>query len=55
MIHKHNKLFGLREGLVDICWERADLLALRLCCFNCLCSFPIWCLGKDVEFDCIDS
>ena len=19
----------------------------------CLCSFPVWCLGQDVEFDCI--
>ena len=22
---------------------------------NCLCSFPVWCLGQDVEFDCICS
>ena len=22
------------DGLVDICWERADLLASRLCCFT---------------------
>ena len=22
---------------------------------NCRCPFPIWCLGQDVEFDCIGS
>ena len=37
-----------------------DLLAFRLYCItlcrlNCLCSFPVWCLGKDVGFDCIGS
>ena len=46
--------------LLDICWERADLLAFRLCCFtlcrlDCLCSFPVRYLGKEVEFDCISS
>ena len=46
--------------LVDICWERADLLASHLCCFtlcrlDCLCSFCVWCLGKEVEFDYIVS
>ena len=35
---------------MDICWERADLLAFRsccltLCCLYCLYSFPVWCLG----------
>ena len=43
-----------------ICWERAVFLAFRLWCFtlcrlNCLCSLPVWCLGQDVEFDCIGS
>ena len=42
------------------CWERAVLLAFRLwcfilCCLNCLCSFPVWCLEPDVEYDCIGS
>ena len=23
--------------------------------FNCRCPFPVWCLGQDVEFDCIGS
>ena len=46
--------------LVDICRERADLLAFRLCCFtlsrlDVLYSFRVWCLGKEVEFDCIRS
>ena len=43
---------------MDICWERAFLLAFHLCCFTlcCLgCSFPVWCLEKDVEIDCIGS
>ena len=44
--------------MVAIYWESAVLLAFRLCCFTlcrlkCLCSSPIWCLGQDVEFDCI--
>ena len=39
----------VKDSLVTICCERA----VRLCCFNCLCSFPVWCLGQDVEFDCI--
>ena len=39
-----------------ICLERAVLLAFRLCYFtlcrlNYLCSFTVWCLGKDVDFD----
>ena len=25
----------------------------RVCKKNCLCSFPVWCLGQDMEFDCI--
>ena len=38
---------------MDICREIADLLAFRLCCFilcrlDFLCSFSIWCLGKEV-------
>ena len=42
-----------------ICWERADPLAFRWCCFilcrlHCL-YFPFWCLGQDVQFDCIGS
>ena len=45
---------------MGICWERADLLAFRLCCFilcrlDLLCSFPVWCLRKEVEFDCLGS
>ena len=39
-----------------ICWERAVLLALpcfTLCRLNCFCSFPVCCLGQDVEFNCI--
>ena len=47
-------------SLVAICWERAALLAFRLCCFtlcrlNRFCSFPIRCLGQEVGFDCISS
>ena len=43
-----------------ICWVRAALLAFRLCYFtlcrlNRFCSFPIRCLGQEVEFDCISS
>ena len=44
-----------------ICWERVIPLASHLCCF-CFGAvlvvgvpFPVWCLGQDVEFDCIDS
>ena len=25
------------------------------CRLNCRCPFPVWCLGQDVEFDCIGS
>ena len=36
------------------------IYALRLCCFTLCClnrlySFPVWCLGQDVKFDCIGS
>ena len=45
---------------MDVCWERADLLAFRFCCFTLCCldilgSFPILCLGKEAEFDIIGS
>ena len=30
-------------------------LPLVLFYFHCLCSFPVWCLGKEMEFDCIGS
>ena len=29
------------------------LLFSFLCRLNCRCPFPVWCLGQDVEFDCI--
>ena len=46
------------------CWERAVILAFHFFFFffflfflvpsdSCTCPFPIWCLGQDVEFDCI--
>ena len=43
-----------------IYWDKAVLLSFRLCCFslcrlNCLCSFPTFFLGQDVEFDCVGS
>ena len=28
---------------------------LILCCLNCMCSFPVCCLGQEVKFDCIGS
>ena len=31
------------------------LYCITFCCLNCLCSFPVWCLGKAVGFDCIGS
>ena len=31
------------------------LAVLILCRLNCMCSFPVWCPGQDVEFDCIGS
>ena len=30
-------------------------LMVSFCSLNCLCSFPVWCLGKYVELDCIGS
>ena len=38
-----------------ICWERAVLLTFplsrfTLCRLDCLCFFPVWYLGQDVEF-----
>ena len=49
-----------RLACVDICWERAVLLAVRLCCFSKrrpgrYCSFPLLGPGQDVVFDCICS
>ena len=43
-----------------ICLDRAVRLVFRiwcvtLCRLSCLQSVPIWCLGHDVEFDCIVS
>ena len=40
-----------RIALVAICLKGFVLLAFRLCCFplcrlNCLCWFPVWCLGR---------
>ena len=49
------------DSLVAISWERAIPLAFHLCWFlfwcylNCRCPFPVWCLGQDVEFDCVGS
>ena len=44
---------------MDISWERADFLAFStyavVCRLKSVCFFPIWCLGQDVEFDCINS
>ena len=44
----------------EVCWEGTDLLVFLLCCLTLsyldfLGSFPAWCLGKVVEFDCIGS
>ena len=45
-----------------ICWERAVPLGFHLCClyFSVVLvvrvpKVPFWCLGLDVEFDCIGS
>ena len=46
---------------MDICWERADLLVFRFCCFtfyclDCLCSFPwerMWNLIVSVPVHCL--
>ena len=45
------------DSLVNICWERADLLAFHFAVlfYAVLCSFSVWCLGKGVQFDCIGS
>ena len=46
----------VKDSLVDTCWERADpLCCFTLCCLDCLSFFPVWCLGKNVEFDCYGS
>ena len=37
-----------------ISWLSA-LAVLILYRLNCMCSFPIWCLGQDVELNCIGS
>ena len=39
---------GLRTDLLAYCF-----CCLTLCHLGCLGSFLVWCLGKDVEFDCI--
>ena len=30
-------------------------LVIPVVALSCTCPFPIWCLGQDVEFDCISS
>ena len=48
---------------MPIYWERAVPLAFFtftcavfiLVRLNCKCPFPVWCLGLDVEFDCVGS
>ena len=39
----------------ELCSWLSTLAVFILCCLNCMCPFPIWCLGQDVEFDCIGS
>ena len=41
-------------GKVLTSWLSACAM-FSICCLDCLCSFAVWCLGKDVEFDCIGS
>ena len=51
----------LKDSLVAICWERPAPLAFHLCFFYfstvliVSVPLPVWCLGQDVEFDCIGS
>ena len=46
-------LFNLvRIALWPSVWEGADALAFQLCCFY-FSPFPVWCLERGVEFDCI--
>ena len=33
----------------------ARVVQFILCRLNCMCSFPVRCLGQDVEFDFISS
>ena len=30
-----------------------SMCCFSLYCLNCLCSFSVWCLGQNVEFDCM--
>ena len=46
---------ALWPGLVVICWERTDLLALVCDVSLCCCHFPMWYPGSGVVLDCIDS
>ena len=43
---------NLGRGLRLSSWlcVRSDLILCRL---YCMCSFPVWCLGEDMELDCI--
>ena len=43
-------LFGLRKSC-----PLGFSLFLFWCRLDCGCPFPVWCLGQDVEFDCIGS
>ena len=54
-----DSLFVFRIALWPIAGKELTS-AFRSCCFtlcrlNCMCSFPVWSLGQDVEFDCIGS
>ena len=48
-------LFRISSAGKELSSWLSTLAFLILCRLNCMCSFPIWYLGQDVEFDCIGS
>ena len=62
LIYKNNKdrlLKGKKRTHSQLKMIYLDIF--HMCCFlfscrlSCTCSFPIWRLGQEVEFDCIGS
>ena len=49
-----NTFVGLLDDqLIEKELSPCTVLMPSRCRLNCLCSFPVWCLGQDLQFDCI--
>ena len=39
-----------KSGSTELSSCLSNIAVFILCRLNCTCSFPVWCLGQDVEF-----